>query len=218
MEEASNNLNFEGAARMGDRIRAVERILERQRIIHTEAQDAQDVLALASAGDETCAQVFFFGGGKLVGREYFILQGTRESSRAEVMGSFLQQFYESSPHVPAEIIVEVEPDDRAVLQSWLKEKRRGAVVISAPKRGEKLGLVEMVKQNAQEVLEQQRIKWLTDSQKTQMALEELQEVLNLAAPPYRIECYDISNTQGTNSLRPIFFSEHHHPKNTDNRP
>jgi len=217
MQDASENLNFEEAARIRDRIRAVERILEKQRIIHTEGQDDQDVIALASAGDETCAQVFFFRGGKLVGREYFILQGTRESSPAEVMGSFLQQFYESSPHVPAEIIVEVEPDDRAVLQSWLKEKRRGAVVISAPKRGEKLGLVEMVKQNAQEVLEQQRIKWLTDSQKTQMALEELQEVLNLAAPPYRIECYDISNTQGTNSVGAMVVFEAGRPKNSEYR-
>jgi excinuclease ABC subunit C len=217
MQEAAENLNFEEAARIRDRIRAVERILEKQRIIHTEGQDDQDVIALASAGDETCAQVFFFRGGKLVGREYFILQGTRDSSPAEVMGSFLQQFYESSPHVPAEIIVEVEPDDRAVLQSWLKEKRRGTVVISAPKRGEKLGLVEMVKQNAQEVLEQQRIKWLTDSQKTQMALEELQDALNLAAPPYRIECYDISNTQGTNSVGAMVVFEAGRPKNSEYR-
>ena len=217
MQEAAENLNFEEAARIRDRIRAVERILEKQRIIHTEGQDDQDVIALATAGDETCAQVFFFRGGKLVGREYFILQGTRDSSPAEVMGSFLQQFYEGSPHVPAEIIVEVEPDDRAVLQSWLKEKRRGTVVISAPKRGEKLGLVEMVKQNAQEVLEQQRIKWLTDSQKTQMALEELQDALNLAAPPYRIECYDISNTQGTNSVGAMVVFEAGRPKNSEYR-
>src|SRR5258707_7513917 len=200
MEEAADNLNFEEAARIRDRIRAVERILERQRIIHTEGQEDQDVIALASEEDETSAQVFFFRGGKLIGREFFILQGTRDSSPGEVMSSFLQQFYESSPHVPAEIVIEVEPDDRSVVQSWLREKRGGAVAITVPKRGEKLRLVEMVKQNAQEVLEQQRIKWLTDSQKTQMALEEIQDALNLAAPPYRIECYDISNTQGTNSV------------------
>ena len=212
MEEASNNLNFEEAARIRDRIRAVERILEKQRIIHTEGQDDQDVIALASAEDETCAQVFFFRGGKLIGREFFILQGTRDSSPGEVMSSFLQQFYESSPHVPAEIVVEVEPDDRSVVQNWLKEKRGGAVAITVPKRGEKLRLVEMVKQNAQEVLEQQRIKWLTDSQKTQMALEEIQDALNLAAPPYRLECYDISNTQGTNSVGAMVVFEAGRPK------
>ena len=154
MKAAAENLNFEEAARIRDHIKAVERILEKQRIISTEGQDDQDVIALASAEDETCAQVFFFRNGKLVGREYFILQGTRESAPGEVMGSFFTQFYESSPHIPAEIIVEVEPDDRTVLQAWLKEKRKGAVSIVAPKRGEKLRLVEMVKQNAREVLEQ----------------------------------------------------------------
>ncbi len=217
MQEAAENLNFEEAARIRDRIKAVERILEKQRIIHTEGQDDQDVIALASGEDETCAQVFFFRSGKLVGREFFMLQGTRDSSPGEVMSSFLQQFYESSPHVPAEIIVEAEPDDRAVIQNWLKEKRGGAVTITTPKRGEKLRLVEMVKQNAQEVLEQQRIKWLTDSQKTQLALEELQEALNLAAPPQRIECYDISNTQGTNSVGAMVVFEAGRPKTSEYR-
>ena len=217
MQLAAENLNFEDAARIRDRIKAVERILEKQRVIHTEGQDDQDVIALASGEDETCALVFFFRNGKLVGREFFILQGTRDSSSGEVMSSFIQQFYESSPHVPAEMIVESEPDDKLVIQSWLKEKRGGAVSIAAPKRGEKLRLVEMVKQNAQEILEQQRIKWLTDSQKTQLALEELQEALNLAAPPQRIECYDISNTQGTNSVGAMVVFEAGHPKSSEYR-
>jgi excinuclease ABC subunit C len=217
MQKASEELNFEEAARIRDRIKAVEQVLEKQRIIHTEGQDDQDVIALASSEDETCAQVFFFRSGKLVGREFFILQGTRDSSPGEVMSSFLQQFYESSPHVPAEIIAEVEPDDRAVMVQWLKEKRGASVTMTIPKRGEKLRLVEMVKQNAKEVLEQQRIKWLTDSQKTQLALEELQEALNLAAPPQRIECYDISNTQGTNSVGAMVVFEAGRPKNSEYR-
>ena len=217
MQKAAEELNFEEAARIRDRIKAVEQVLEKQRIIHTEGQDDQDVIALASSEDETCAQVFFFRSGKLVGREFFILQGTRDSSPGEVMSSFLQQFYESSPHVPAEIIAEVEPDDRAVMLQWLKEKRGASVTMTVPKRGEKLRLVEMVKQNAKEVLEQQRIKWLTDSQKTQLALEELQEALNLAAPPQRIECYDISNTQGTNSVGAMVVFEAGRPKNSEYR-
>jgi len=223
MDTAAENLNFEEAARIRDRIKAVERVLEKQRIINTEGQDDQDVIALARGDDETCAQVFFFRSGKLVGREYFILQSTRESSPGEIMGSFLQQFYESSPHIPNEIIAEFEPDDRTVIQSWLKEKRKGtagggsAVTINVPRRGDKLRLIEMVKQNAQEVLEQQRIKWLTDSQKTQLALEELQEALNLVAPPQRIECYDISNTQGTNSVGAMVVFEGGRPKNSEYR-
>ena len=217
MQAAAENLDFEEAARIRDRIQAVERVLEKQRIIHTEGQDDQDVVALASSDDETCAMVFFFRNGKLIGREFFILQGTRDSSPGEVMTSFLQQFYESSPHIPPEIIVEVEPDDRNVIQTWLREKRAGAVTITVPKRGEKVRLIEMVKQNAKEVLDQQRIKWLTDSQKTQMALEELQTALNLAAPPHRIECYDISNTQGTNSVGAMVVFEAGRPKSSEYR-
>ena len=217
MQAAAENLNFEEAARIRDRIQAVERVLEKQRIISTEGQDDQDVIAFASDEDETCMMTFFFRNGKLIGREFFILQGTRDSSPGEVMASFLQQFYESSPHIPPELVVEAEPDDRAVIQSWLREKRNGAISITAPKRGDKLRLIEMVKQNASEVLEQQRIKWLTDSQKTQLALEELQEALNLAAPPQRIECYDISNTQGTNSVGAMVVFEAGRPKPSEYR-
>jgi len=217
MQTAAEELNFEEAARIRDRIQSVERVLEKQRIISTEGQDDQDVIAFASGDDETCVMAFFFRNGKLIGREFFILQGTRDSSPGEIMTSFLQQFYESSPHIPPEVVVEAEPDDRAVIQTWLREKRKGGVTIAAPKRGEKLRLIEMVKQNAQQVLEQQRIKWLTDSQKTQLALEEIQEALNLAAPPQRIECYDISNTQGTNSVGAMVVFEAGRPKNSEYR-
>lgn len=225
MQQASQNLNFEEAARIRDRIKAVERVLEKQRIINTEGQDDQDVIALARGDDETCALVFFFRAGKLIGREYFMLQGTRDSSPGEVMTSFLQQFYETAPHIPATLLVEVEPDDLSVLQQWLREKRKASattggsatVAISVPKRGEKVRVVEMVKQNAVQILEQQRIKWLTDSQKTQLALEELQEALNLVAPPQRIECYDISNTQGTNSVGAMVVFEGGRPKNSEYR-
>src|ERR1700694_5133461 len=217
MQTAAEELNFEEAARIRDRIQAVERVLEKQRIISTEGQDDQDVIAFASGDDEACVMAFFFRNGKLIGREFFILQGTRDSSSGEIMTSFLQQFYESSPHIPPEVVVEAEPDDRAVIQAWMREKRKGAVAITTPKRGEKLRLIEMVKQNAKEVLEQQRIKWLTDSQKTQLALEELQEALNLAAPPQRIECYDISNTQGTNSVGAMVVFEAGRPRNSEYR-
>jgi excinuclease ABC subunit C len=217
MEEAAENLNFEEAGRLRDRIKAVEQVLEKQRIINTDGSADQDVVALASEDDETCALVFFFRNGKLVGREYFLLQGTRDSSPGEIINSFLEQFYESSPHIPSEIIVEAEPDDPEIVRAWLKERRHGAVTITAPKRGEKLGLIQLVKQNAKEILDQQRIKWLTDTQKTRLALEELQSALNLAAPPMRIECYDISNTQGTNSVGAMVVFEAGRPKNSEYR-
>jgi len=193
MEQAAEELHFEEAARIRDRIQAVERVLEKQRIINTEGQDDQDVIALARGDDETCAQIFFFRAGKLVGREYFILQGTLDSSNEEIMASFIQQFYDTSPHVPQSWLQNSSQTSVRSSRVGCARNAKGqfaassAVSISIPKRGEKLHLVEMVKQNAQQVLEQQRIKWLTDSQKTQLALEELQETLNLITPPKRID-------------------------------
>ena len=200
MEAAAENLEFERAAALRDRIQAVEQVLEKQKIINTTGPGDQDVIALAGADDETCAQVFFFRGGKLTGREYFILQGTRDAAPGEIMGSFIQQFYDQAPHIPAELVVQTEPEDVEALRAWLRQKRGGAVTLTEPQRGDKLRLVQMVAQNAGEVLEQQRIKWLSDSQKTALALEELRETLNLPAPPQRIECYDISNIQGTSAV------------------
>ena len=217
METAAENLEFERAASLRDRMQAVEQVLEKQKIIHTTGPGDQDVVALADGDDETCAQVFFFRGGKLVGREYFILQGTRETPTGEIMSSFLQQFYDTAPHIPGELVLAVEPDDAEALRLWLRQKRGGAVTLVVPQRGEKLRLVEMVAQNAREVLEQQRIKWLSDSQKTALALEELREALNLPVTPHRIECYDISNISGTSSVGSMVVLEDGRPKSSDYR-
>jgi excinuclease ABC subunit C len=217
MEEAAENLEFERAASLRDRMQAVEQVLEKQKIIHTTGPGDQDVVALADGDDETCAQVFFFRGGKLVGREYFILQGTREAAPGEIMSSFLQQFYDTAPHIPGELLLATEPDDAEALRQWLRQKRGGAVTLTVPQRGEKLRLVEMVAQNAREVLEQQRIKWLSDSQKTALALEELREALHLPTAPHRIECYDISNISGTSSVGSMVVLEEGRPRSSDYR-
>ena len=217
MDEAAENLEFERAAALRDRVRAVEQVLEKQKIITTTGPGDQDVVALAGADDETCALVFFFRGGKLVGREYFVMQGTRGTGVSEIMGSFLQQFYDTAQHVPHELVLEHEPDDLEALESWLRQKRGATVTVTIPRRGDKKRLVEMVAHNAQEVLEQQRIKWLSDSQKTALALEEIQQALNLPAPPHRIECYDISNTQGASSVGAMIVFENGRAKNSDYR-
>ncbi|HEV2456809.1 MAG TPA: excinuclease ABC subunit UvrC, partial [Ktedonobacterales bacterium] len=217
MNEAAANLEFERAAMLRDRVRAVEQVLEKQKIVNTTGPGDQDVIALAGADDETCAQVFFFRDGKLVGREYFILQGTRESPPGEVMASFITQFYDQAPHIPGELVVQHEPDDPETLRMWLRQKRGASVVLTVPQRGDKVRLVQMVAQNAAEVLEQQRIKWLSDSQKTAMALEELRDALNLPAPPQRIECYDISNTQGTSAVGSMVVFDGGRPKSSDYR-
>ena len=217
MDEAAENLEFERAASLRDRVRAVEQVLEKQKIINTTGADDQDVIALAGEGDETCAQVFFFRGGRLTGREFFILQGTRDASESEIMQMFIQQFYDQAPHVPGELILAGEPENAEALRAWLRQKRGAAVTLTIPQRGDKLRLVAMVAQNAREALEQQRIKWLSDSQKTALALDELRDMLNLPAPPRRIECYDISNTQGSNSVGSMVVLENGRPKSSDYR-
>ena len=217
MDEASENLEFERAAALRDRVKAVEQVLEKQKIINTTGPGDQDVVALAGADDETCAQVFFFRNGKLAGREYFILQGTRETPPGEIMESFLQQFYDQAPHIPGEVVLQHEPEGSEALRAWLRQKRGAAVTLTVPQRGDKLRLVEMVAQNANEVLEQQRIKWLSDTQKTALALEELRDMLNLPSPPQRIECYDISNIQGTSAVGSMVVFEGGRPKTSDYR-
>ncbi|HEU5438039.1 MAG TPA: excinuclease ABC subunit UvrC, partial [Ktedonobacterales bacterium] len=217
MREASENLEFERAAALRDRVRAVEQVLEKQKIINTTGAGDQDVIALAGADDETCAQVFFFRGGKLAGREYFILRGTADSAPGEIMASFIQQFYSQAPYVAAELILQHEPEEAEALRQWLRQKRGAAVTLSVPQRGDKLRLVAMVAQNAGEVLEQQRIKWLSDSQKTALALDELREALDLPDAPQRIECYDTSNIQGTSAVGSMVVFEAGRPKTADYR-
>jgi excinuclease ABC subunit C len=217
MDVAAEHLEFERAAALRDRLAAVEQVLEKQKIINTSGPGDQDVIALASTDDETCAQIFFFRDGKLAGREYFILQGTQDTAPGEIMASFVQQFYDSAPHIPPELILEHEPVDAEALRQWLRQKRGGAVALTAPQRGDKLRLVQMVAQNAAEVLEQQRIKWLSDTQKTALALDELREALNLAATPQRIECYDISNIQGTSAVGSMVVFEGGKPKSSEYR-
>jgi excinuclease ABC subunit C len=217
MSQAAEDLEFERAAALRDRLDAVEQLLAKQKIINTTTTTDQDVIALASVDDETCAQIFFFRGGKLAGRESFILKGTRDTAPGEIMASFLQQFYSQAPAIPGEVIVQHEPDDAEALHDWLRERRGGAVALTAPRRGDKVRLVEMVAQNASEAIEMERIRWLSDSQKTALALQELQTVLNLAAPPQRIECYDISNIQGTANVGSMVVFEGGKAKNSDYR-
>ena len=217
MRASAENLEFERAAALRDRVKAVEQVLEKQKIINTTGPADQDVIALAAADDETCAQVFFFRGGKLAGREYFILRGTAETPPGEVMSAFLAQFYAQAPSMPAELILQHEPHDAEALRQWLRQKRGGAVTITVPQRGDKLRLVAMVAQNASEVLEQQRIKWLSDSQKTALALDELRDALRLPDSPQRIECYDISNIQGTAAVGSMVVFEGGRPKTADYR-
>ncbi|MCL4396446.1 MAG: excinuclease ABC subunit UvrC [Chloroflexi bacterium] len=216
MEEASEDLKYERAAFLRDQIRAVEKVVERQRVISTAMED-EDVIAFARSNGEACVQVFFIRGGKLIGREHFVLEGTQDEDGKRIMTSFVTQFYDGATFVPPRILLQSEVDEANVIQSWLRERRGEKVVLQVPRRGEKRQLVDMVAENATEVLAQLRAKWMADDRKTGSALMELAEYLDLSAPPQRIECYDISNIRGTNAVGSMVVFEGAHPQNAKYR-
>ena len=190
---------YERAALFRDRIQAVRRVSERQMMATTRPAD-MDVFGLARNDDEACVQVFFVRGTKVIGRDHFLLQGTREETDSRVLASFLEQFYAPALHVPRDVLLPSQPDDVELISAWLGSVRGSGVRITSPARGEKRRLVTLASDNARETLDMIRVKRLSDQGKTQAALEELQEQLDLPDLPHRIECYDISNTQGTNSV------------------
>jgi excinuclease ABC subunit C len=199
MERAAETYDYERAALFRDRIQAVRRVSERQMMATTRPAD-MDVFGMARNDDEACVQVFFVRGTKVIGRDHFVLQGTREETDGRVIASFLQQFYASAVHIPRDVLLPAPPDDVELLSAWLGSRRGTGVRIAAPSRGEKRRLVTLASDNARETMDMIRVKRLSDQGKTQAALEELQDQLDLPDIPQRIECYDISNTQGTNSV------------------
>jgi excinuclease ABC subunit C len=199
MLTSAEGLEFERAAQIRDQLAAVERVTESQVTARVEHADI-DIFGIAQDGDEAVVQVFFVRGQKMTGRDHFVLAGTKEETVEIVVGAFLKQFYESSPMVPRLILIPHEIEEHALVQDWLSSKRGSQVEVRVPERGEKRRLVAMANDNATESLQMLRVKWMADAGKTSAALEELQEALNLPAIPGRIECYDISNVQGTNSV------------------
>ena len=199
MSEAAEGLAFEQAARLRDQIAAVERVTETQVIATTEEADI-DVFGLAQDGNEAVGQVLFIRGTKMTGGDHFSLVGTDEEAPENVLNSLLTQFYESAATVPRQVLLPHDVAERPLLAAWLSAKRGRAVELRAPTRGEKRRLVAMASDNAREALEMTRVKWMADAGKISAALAELEEALALPAQPRRVECYDISNTQGSNSV------------------
>ena len=195
MREASDALEFERAAVMRDRIRAVERVLERQKITNIRQGDI-DVIGFAREQDEACVQVFSIRGGHLLGRENFILEHAADEEDRDVIRDFLQQFYGRSMQIPQALFLPVGIRGAELLRLWLRERRGGSVTLNVPKIGEKRRLVELAGNNARQGLQDHRLRHLDSQQRAQVALTELADVLDLDSAPVRIECYDISNIQG----------------------
>jgi len=197
MNEAAETLQFERAAALRDRLKAMERIVERQRVVF-EADIDQDVIAFAQEKNDTCVQVLFIRGGRLIGREYFLLDGAGDASDQEILSNFLTQFYESAAFIPPEVLLPHEIAEAQLISQWLRDKRGGQkVVITVPQRGNKAELIRIAFENARETLTMLRAQWAADTNKQTEAMTELQEALGLPNPPNRIECFDISTLQGT---------------------
>jgi excinuclease ABC subunit C len=196
MHREAEALHFEKAAELRDQVSAVARIIEHQRVSSGLLHD-HDFVAMAREDGQACVQVFFVRGGKLIGREYFVLTGTEDEPTSEVMGSFIKQYYDSAANIPPEILVQADLTELAVIQEWLHRKRGTKVVVEVPTTDEKQDVMHMAGENAAETLARLRVEWEADSSKQATALAELQAALNLPTPPARIECYDISNIQGT---------------------
>jgi excinuclease ABC subunit C len=201
METAAESLNFERAAGIRDQIQAIEQVVERQRVISPERIDS-DVIAMARADGEACVQIFFIRSGKLIGREYFILEGAEDTSDREVMTEFLKQFYTEAAQVPPQVLLPNEIEEVQIIKQWLNTRRGGQKVeLMVPHQGtEGEDLVRMAAENAVETLSALRAQWEADTNKQSAALADLQQALDLREAPNRIECYDISNTQGTASV------------------
>jgi excinuclease ABC subunit C len=213
MEQAAEELRFEIAALLRDRIRAIENVVERQKIIFSNDYADSDVLAMARSDGEACVQVFFVRGGKLIGRDYFLLEGAGDTPDADVLAEFIKQFYDQAQSVPQRVLLPQEVEENRIIRQWLSQKRAdGMVEILVPVEGQQHELIRMAAENAAETLQSLEAQWQVDSHRQEEALKDLSTALNLPAIPARIECYDISNTQGTAAVGSMVVFEQGVPK------
>jgi excinuclease ABC subunit C len=195
MKKAAEALDFEKAALIRDQIQAVNRVIEGQRIATT-VRGEQDVIAFAQDKDQAYVQVFFIRSSKLIGRESFILQGARSEEPSPIMTSFIKQFYNSTPYIPPLLLLQYPVEDTKIIESWLQSKKGAKVNIQVPRQGNKNQLVKIVAENAEQGLEQLKIKQLATPGSLTAALAEIEKELHLPCTPLRMEGYDISNIQG----------------------
>ena len=198
MLAASDEMKFELAGRLRDQLAAVRQVVEKQNIV-TGAGD-QDVLGLARSGGQACVQVFFVRSGKMIGRDRFLLSGGEAESDSEVLAAFVEQYYNESSFIPREILTPATLPETELLSAWLSERKSGAVHLLTPQRGTKRELVQLAGDNAAEALRQRSEREAGLAGKRSAAVQELAERLGLAAPPERIECFDISHIQGAETV------------------
>ena len=215
MKEASMNLEFEKAAEYRDLLNSVHRMAERQKADADLTVD-RDIAAIATAGEEAVVQVFFVREGKMIGREHFYLTGVEGEDRAFVLQEFIKQFYGGTPHIPKELLLSEEIEERELLENYLSERSGRKVKILVPKKGEKERLVELAEKNASMVLQKDAEKIAAEEKKTRGAADEIAELLGLPELG-RTESFDISNTAGFASVASMVVFENGRPNKSEYR-
>lgn len=216
MHEAAENLEFERAAEIRDNMNSLIKIAEKQKIISSALVD-QDIIAFAVDQGSSCIQVFFVRGGKLIGREHFLIEDTKLSDSKEILSSFIKQFYESDTLIPREIILQEEIDEINIIERWLGDKRGSRVKIVVPQKGERHKLIEMVSKNAEDTLRLLVEKQKNDEERTLGACRELKDILELPDIPVRIEAFDISHLQGVLNVGSMIVFEKGKPNSRNYR-
>ncbi|WP_312045064.1 excinuclease ABC subunit UvrC [Anaerotignum sp.] len=218
MAEAAEKMDYEKAAALRDKIRAVQSVAQKQKMANMSVGDA-DVIAMVRAFHECLVQVFFIRDGKMTGRENFTMTASEEQSRSEILTAFVQQFYTGTAYIPREIILQEDlvPEEKELLSEYFSEKREGKVIFTVPIKGEKQKLVELAHKNAMLIFEQFGEKLRREEQRTKGAMEELRQALDIEGTLHRVEAYDISNTQGFESVGSMVVFEDGKSKNSDYR-
>ena len=218
MEKASEDLEFERAAVLRDRMRSVQKVAEEQQIkVDANPISDMDVIAFTQSSQETWVEVFFIRHNKLVGRDHFFMDGAHDESPGLVMGQFIKQFYQSASAIPPRILLQHALEEEELIVQWLRELRGGPVRLVLPQRGQHKKLIDLVAENARQGLDHHRVRWLDNTDVIHGAMSELQEELSLPTDLRRMECYDISHIQGTNTVASMAVFEDGKPKSSEYR-
>ena len=215
MNAASEALEFERAIEYRELINSVKKVAQKQKITDSSGED-RDVLAVASQEEDAVVQVFFIRGGRLIGRDHFYLRITKGESASEILNSFILQYYAGTPFIPGELMLQAEVEDQELLETWLSSKRGQKVTIKVPKKGTKEKLVELAQENAEMVLAKDKERLKREEGRTIGAVKEIAVLLGLGEI-VRMEAYDISNTNGFESVGSMVVYERGRPKRNDYR-
>ena len=215
MMDASDNLEFEKAIEYRELLASVQKIAQKQKITDT-AGDDRDIIAMASEQEDAVVQVFFIRNGRLIGRDHFYLKIAESDTKSEILSSFIKQFYAGTPYIPAELMLPQEIEDQEIIEEWLTARREHKVHLRIPKKGTKEKLVELAQKNAQMVLKNDKERLKREEGRTIGAVKELEKILGLKGI-VRMEAYDISNTNGFDSVGSMVVYEHGKPKRNDYR-